>query len=148
MCREVAGHAGSTRWHVNVTSAKKCVASNEIQNTPAMVDYSKWDNLQDSDDDADVLPKSALPSSTPAAAITQQVRPSVKNATTLLLIRYPFIMPAQVMRDSAPQPETSAALAQHFSSETRPQQCLFGIFNCLQQAKKGPSGDSSSTRSN
>ena len=50
-----------------------------------MVDYSKWDNLQDSDDDADVLPKSALPSSTSAATITQQVRPSMKHETTILL---------------------------------------------------------------
>jgi hypothetical protein len=104
-----------------------------------MVDYSKWDKLDVSDDDDDARPKSALPAATSAAS-KQTVRSPLiafvswnQSASNLLT------MPAQATPESVPPPASSAALAQHFSSEPLFQQCLaFSIFHSLAASKKGP----------
>ena len=79
-------HSGSCRRHSHAhheltracdkPSSTKQIVSTVIWQMLAMVDYSKWDNLRDSDDDADVPPKSDVLSSSPDSA-AQKVRPSV-----------------------------------------------------------------------
>ena len=43
-----------------------------------MVDYSKWDNIQDSDDENDTPPKAALPSNVASTAQQLQVRSHIR----------------------------------------------------------------------
>ena len=106
-----------------------------------MVDYRKWDKLEVSDDDDDVPPKSAVPATTMAAS-KEHVRSSLLvfvfwNGIALNLL---LIMPAQFAHESVPPPASSAALAQHFSSEPNPSPSSSVIqrFHPLAASKKGP----------
>jgi hypothetical protein len=59
-----------------------------------MVDYSKWDNIQDSDDENDAPPKSALPSNL-ASTAQLQVRSHIRvfNPFFFVLFNVPRKLP-------------------------------------------------------
>jgi|LakMenEpi03Aug12_release.lakeMendotaPanAssembly.Ray.scaffolds.fasta_scaffold2929500_1 hypothetical protein len=54
-----------------------------------MVDYSKWDNIQDSDDENDTPPKSALPSNLASTAQQLQVRTHIRIIHSSLYLTCP-----------------------------------------------------------